>query len=73
MSDTSHTLASSLSHAQLTKAEAKARLDFDLHVALIMRGDNVAKSKAVFRAWIEGRSGLETRLNPPSALQNGKG
>lgn len=74
MSETSHTLASSLEAGQRAKVEAKAKLDFELHVALIMRNDNVPKAKALFRAWIEGREGLEKRLSPaPAALPPAKG
>lgn len=72
MSDTSHTQASSVPAGQLAKAEAKAKLDFELHVALIMRNDNVPKAKAQFRAWLEGRPGLELRLNP-APVSPGKG
>lgn len=73
MSETSHTLGSSLAAGQLAKAEAKRKLDFELHVALIMRNDNVPKAKALFRAWLEGPKGLDDRLNPPAATPNPKG
>lgn len=43
---------------------AKQKLDFELHVALIMRTDGMTKGKAVFTAWLEGPSGLEKRLVP---------
>lgn len=45
-----------------TKAEAKAKLDHELHVALIMRQDDVAKSKALVTAYAEGAAGLASRL-----------
>lgn len=52
----------------LPKAEkerlAKGKIDFDLHVGLIMRAEGVSKSKAVFTAYLEGRQGLEKRLAP---------
>lgn len=43
---------------------AKAKLDFDLHVALIMRQDGVRKTVALFSAWAEGPVGLERRAGP---------
>lgn len=50
---------------QSEKAAAKsAKLDFDLHVALIQRSDKVNKNAALFKAWLEGPSGLSERLGP---------
>lgn len=47
------------------KAVAKLRRDFDLHVSLIMRQDDVTKSTAHWRAWCEGEKGLAERLGQP--------
>lgn len=44
------------------KALAKRRNDFNLHVMLIMRQDDVSKSAAVFAAYCEGDAGLRDRL-----------
>lgn len=41
------------------------RRDFDLHVSLIMRQDDVTKSTALWRAWCEGEKGLAHRLGQP--------
>lgn len=46
--------------------EAKQKLDYELHVALIMRTERLSKSRAVFRAYTEGPSGLDKRLLPAS-------
>lgn len=47
------------------KQAAKSRkLDFDLHVALIMRTEGENKNAASFRAYCEGEEGLKTRLSP---------
>lgn len=51
-----------LSEADQKKALAKAKLDFQLHVALIQRTDGVPKNKALFTAWLEGELGLQKRL-----------
>lgn len=50
------------------KAVAKMRRDFDLHVSLIMRQDDVTKSTALWRAWCEGEKGLAERLGQPVLL-----
>lgn len=46
------------------KALSQAKLDFNLHVALIMRQDSANKNAALFKAWLEGRDGLQNRLSP---------
>lgn len=52
----------------MDKKEAKvARDDFALHVLLLQREGNT-KAQAVFKAWLEGRSGLERRLGQQSLL-----
>lgn len=38
--------------------------DMTLHVALIMKSDEISKSDALVVAYAEGVSGLRTRLNP---------
>lgn len=38
------------------------RLDFDLHVNLIMRSEDEPKNAATFRAYCEGADGLAKRL-----------
>lgn len=63
MSETSNTPGSSPASGR-AKLEASQKLDFELHVALIMRTDGVAKAKALMRAWIEGPAGLQQRLAP---------
>lgn len=50
------------------KAVAKLRRDFDLHVSLIMRQDDVNKTTAHWRAWNEGQKGLSARLGQPVLL-----
>lgn len=49
--------------AEVKKAEAKAKADYDFHVLLIMRQDTVNKSKAQLTAYKEGSSGINVRLN----------
>lgn len=44
------------------KALERKKLDFNLHVALIMRMDSANKNKALFQAWLEGEQGLAARL-----------
>lgn len=44
------------------KAEAQNKRRFQLHVALIMEQDDVAKEKALFIAWMEGTAGVTKRL-----------
>lgn len=46
------------------KVLAKDRNDYNLHVSLIKRQDDVTQSVAQFRAWLEGKPGLAARLNP---------
>lgn len=55
---------SSPQSAEAKKAAAKAAADFSLHVALVIRQDDVTKNKALFLAYCEGPKGLEKRLNP---------
>lgn len=43
-------------------SETQQKLEFNLHVALIQKVDNVNKSKATFKAWLEGPEGLAQRL-----------
>lgn len=46
------------------KARVKAaKNDFNLHVALIMRGE-ASKPDAAILAYSEGKAGLNARLNP---------
>lgn len=42
---------------------AKAKRDHDLHVALIMRKEDVTKSHALVIAYREGQLGLSKRLD----------
>ena len=49
------------------KAVRKKKLDFDLHVNLIMRNVGEPKNAAVFRAYCEGADGLQERLTPAAA------
>lgn len=51
--------------AELTEKKklALAKQRFTLHVALIMHQENESKASAIFRAWCEGDSGLEQRLD----------
>lgn len=44
------------------KVMAQAKLDFQLHVALIMKQDQATKNNALFKAWLEGEKGLAERL-----------
>lgn len=44
------------------KQEKAEKADFDLHCLLIMKQEGVTKSKALIRAWSEGRDGLSQRL-----------
>lgn len=44
------------------KAIAKAKADHDLHVLLIIRQDEISKSKAITIAYAEGAAGLKERL-----------
>lgn len=53
-----------LTEAEQKKADLKSRKDFELHVSLIVRTDNVATGVARWRAWCEGPKGLDKRLNP---------
>lgn len=46
------------------KMIAAKQRDFTLHVALIMKQNEVSKTKALFVAWMEGETGLGTRLQP---------
>lgn len=48
----------------MEKATQPAKADFDLHVLLIMKTDGLPKSKATFKAWLEGEAGLKKRLTP---------
>lgn len=57
-------LMNMLSHQSEKAAEKSAKLDFDLHVSLIMRAEHCAKNRALFLAWLEGPAGLDLRLNP---------
>jgi hypothetical protein len=41
---------------------SETKTDYDLHVLLVMKQDNVAKSKAQFQAWQEGPAGLKARM-----------
>lgn len=45
------------------KNAQREKLDFQLHLALIQKQDNCTKNKATFQAWLEGRKGLDERLN----------
>lgn len=53
--------------ASAKAVEAAKKLDFELHVSLIMRTDRLSKSRAVFKAYLEGQNGLEKRLTPQAA------
>lgn len=44
------------------KALSKAKADFDLHVALLMKREECAKSKATMMAWMQGPEGLAKLL-----------
>lgn len=44
------------------KTQAALKADFSLHVALIMKQDNMSKANASWRAWVEGSKGLHDRL-----------
>lgn len=48
------------------KLAKKRRLDFDLHVNLIMRMEDEPKNAALFRAYCEGAEGLAKRLVTPA-------
>lgn len=48
--------------AQGAGKSAHSKNDFDLHVLLIMKAENLPKSKATFKAWLEGPAGLKVRL-----------
>lgn len=45
------------------EVEKKVQSDFDLHVLLIIRQDELSKAKAVTLAYYEGTAGLLVRLN----------
>lgn len=46
------------------KVRAKAaKLDHDLHVALLMKKEKLSKSDAIVMAYLDGLSGLNDRLN----------
>lgn len=49
--------------------EKKLKVKFDTHVSLIMLTDELSKSSALFKAWVEGPQGLAKRL----ALMPAKG
>lgn len=49
--------------AALKKAQRQARKDFDLHVGLIMRSDEVPIATARVTAYVEGVAGLVRRLS----------
>lgn len=40
-----------------------AKLDHDLHVALLMKRDGLSKSDAIVMAYLDGLQGLNDRLN----------
>lgn len=44
---------------KITPAEKQ---EFQLHVLLIQRMEKCTKNAALFRAWLEGRKGLQERL-----------
>lgn len=44
------------------KAQAQLYRDFQLHVSLIQRRDNLTKAQATFKAWSEGQLGLASAL-----------
>lgn len=48
---------------QQRKAHAKNKQNFELHVALIMRTEDVTKSHAIVTAYAEGDAGLTRRLD----------
>lgn len=48
--------------AAAKKAEAEAKTNHDLHVLLVMKQDNVSKSKALLTAYREDKAGLNKRL-----------
>ena len=50
-----------------TKTRIKAaKLDHDLHIALLMRREGLSKPDAIVLAYLDGLLGLNDRLNPPS-------
>lgn len=58
---------------QLSKESmAKAKKDFALHLALIMR-EGVGKTEACVVAYAEGSDGLDARLPSPPLLALAKG
>ncbi|MHA6692267.1 hypothetical protein [Devosia sp. A449] len=42
-----------------------AKLDHDLHVALVMKREKLSKPDAIVMAYLDGPMGLHDRLNPP--------
>lgn len=47
----------------IAKAMRLAKGDFSLHIGLIMRETGCSATEAKFRAWTEGKSGLDKRLS----------
>ena len=51
------------------KEMAKKQAEFQLHVLLVMRQQNVSKSVATFTAWLEGEDGVSIRLKNEGAVK----
>lgn len=46
-----------------------AKLDHDLHVALLMKREKLSKPDAIVMAYLDGIIGLQDRLNGPAEKQ----
>lgn len=43
-----------------------AKLDHDLHVALLMKREKLSKPEAIVMAYLDGLTGLQDRLDGPA-------
>lgn len=55
-----------MADADLKKRIKAAKLDHDLHIAVIMKREGLSKPDAVVLAYLDGLLGLDARLNPPA-------